>query len=120
MNRTETPFTRVQLYGCGSGVYVEVNAETFTAYGYSLNTGTQLWTKVLPNANSFDSSGSFNSVVANGTLYLWGFGGDIWAINMLTGAILWQTNTNTVFGSSGTNTPYGVWPLMTFNLGNCR
>ena len=108
-NRTETPFT--ELYGPasfadGCGVYVVVNQNTFTATGYSDETGTQLWSKVLPDANTYDSL-VFYADVANGTIYLEGLGGDMYALNILTGAILWHFNT----GAAGLNTPYGVWPL---------
>ena len=30
---------------------------------------------------------------------------------MTSGAILWYSNTNILSGSSGTETPYGIWPL---------
>jgi hypothetical protein len=116
-NRTQPVSTRISLIGVGNGVYVEVNLETATLNGYSLDTGTQLWTKVLPNANSYDSIGGYTAVLANGVLYTWGLGGDIWAVQMTTGAILWETDTNTLIGASGGNTPYGVWPLWTFTDG---
>jgi hypothetical protein len=57
------------------------------------------------------------NTLANGTLYLAGFGGDIWSINMLTGAINWYTNTTVLQGSAGTNSPYGIWPLWSFSMG---
>ena len=82
-----------------------------------MTTGTNLWTTNLGNANPYDSIGGYQAVLANGVLYLWGFGGDIWAINMATGAIEWQTNTNTLSGPAGSNTPYGVWPIWTFTCG---
>ncbi len=36
---------------------------------------------------------------------------------MLTGNINWYTNTTTLQGSSGTNSPYGIWPIWTFSIG---
>jgi hypothetical protein len=112
-NRSETPFTRSTIDGVGNGVYVEIDYETFTAVGYSLYTGSQLWTTVLPNADPYDSIGGYQTLLANGTLYTWGFGGDIYAINILTGAIIWQTTTASSSGPSGSYTPYGVWPIWT-------
>jgi hypothetical protein len=47
-------------------------------------------------------------------MYLSSFGGDIYAINMQTGAIIWQTDTNALSGPAGSDTPYGVWPLWQF------
>ncbi len=123
-NRTETPLTRLELIGIGDGDYAEVNLATATLTGYSLNTGSQVWTTALTGANggpanAFDSNGGYMAVLANGVLYTWGFGGDVWAINMATGAVLWYTNTNTLSGLAGSNTPYGVWPLWTFTVGTC-
>jgi outer membrane protein assembly factor BamB len=117
-NRTETPFTRLVGSGQnafflnGNGVYVVPNLDTFTVTGYSDYTGAQLWTTVLPNANPYDSL-LINGIQANGTLYLFGLGGDVYAINMATGAILWKTTTEQISGPSGSDTPYGVWPLWT-------
>jgi hypothetical protein len=113
VNRTETPFTLLSgpssfLDGCG--VYVVVDWETFTATGYSDYTGAQLWTTVFPNANPYDAD-AFSGMVANGTVYFYGLGGDVYAMNILTGAILWHYNT----GSAGYNTPYGIWPIWLTN-----
>jgi len=117
VNRTETPYTRLQLIGIGDGVYSIVNLETSTLSGYSLDSGAQVWTTDLANANAYDSIGGFWATLANDVLYLWGFGGDIWAINMSTGSIIWQTTTTQLVGSAGENTPYGTWPLWTFSVG---
>ena len=117
VNRTETPYTRVDISAVSAGSFVEVNQDTFAATGYSVTTGQKLWNIVLPNTNPYDSTGGFENVVANGMLYLYGFGGDIYAINMANGAILWATNTTALSGDAGTNTPYGIWPIWTFDLG---
>ena len=116
-NRTETPYTRVDIVATSAGIYMEVNQATSTVIGYSATAGTQLWTKQLTNVNPYNSIGGYNNVVANGICYLWGFGGDVWSINMANGDILWQTNTEKLHGDSGTDTPYGVWPLWTFGVG---
>jgi hypothetical protein len=49
-----------------------------------------------------------------GIIVVWGFGGDVWGLNETTGAILWDFNTNSVNGSPGEETPYGVNPLWIF------
>jgi len=112
-NRTETPYTSLAgpssfLDGCG--VYVVVNQNTLTATGYSIYTGAELWTKVLPNANTYDTY-MISGMVANGTLYMYALGGDVYAMNIQTGTILWHYTT----GSAEYNTPYGVWPIWAWN-----
>jgi hypothetical protein len=94
----------------GNGVYVSIVQAALQINGYSLATGKQLWGPItLPNANPFDSLG-MNSVVANGTMYLYGLGGDVYAIDMATGAFLWHYHTP----SGGFESPYGVEPLWIF------
>ena len=121
-NRTYAPDTRVVAEGEGDGVYGEISYEVHTLDGYDVNTGALLWTDVLTGFNGaspdpYDSIGGYMNTLANGTLYIAGFGGDIWSINYLTGAINWYTNTTALQGSSGTNSPYGVWPLWSFSMG---
>jgi hypothetical protein len=125
-NRTLTPFAREQITKAGYGVYVLLQSATGTMRGFSMNTGALLWGPVqltgtnggFPVPNPYNSIGGYQSILANGTLYLMGFGGDMWAVNILTGAILWYTNTNTVHGLAGSDTPYGVWPLWVFSGGS--
>ncbi len=117
-NRTETPFTQLFMENtAGSGVYIEVNHSTAVATGYSLSTGTKLWTTQLTDANPYTTIGGYQSVVANGVDYLWGFGGEVYAIDMATGDVLWQTTSEAISGNAGSDTPYGIWPLWTFTVG---
>ena len=121
VNRTETPYA-VQ-YGdsvesdtgvwMGNGAYVDLTEATLSITGYSLNTGQQLWgpTK-LPNASPFSSLGA-EAQIANGTIYIWLYGGDVYAYNILTGTLKWQYHTP----SGGYESPYGVEPLWTFAVG---
>ena len=126
INRTLTPFTRESITKAGYGVYVEIQSATGVLYGYSMNTGALLWgPKQLTGNNGgldvpdpYDSIGGYQSILANGTLYLMGFGGDMWAVNILTGSTLWYTSTNIVHGQAGSDTPYGVWPLWVFSGGS--
>jgi outer membrane protein assembly factor BamB len=117
VNRTYAPNTRLSSGSSysltfGDGVYVQYNFNTFTAYAYDVRTGAALWTTVLPNPNVYDMDLG-TGLVANGTLYLLGLGGDIYALNVHTGAILWHQTTNAIQGSAESNTPYGVWPVWT-------
>jgi len=114
-----TPYTRLSWNGqneAAVGVYVDLNMATDVMVGYSLNTGDLLWTNTLTGANgavpnSYDDYGIDELTDSgNGQLILNGLGGDIWDVNMLTGAIIWYTNTTAIQGSSGTETPYGIWP----------
>ncbi|HUK84932.1 MAG TPA: PQQ-binding-like beta-propeller repeat protein, partial [Candidatus Acidoferrum sp.] len=120
-NRTETPYSIVALgasqnlgyFTMGNGVSVEITQSTLSATGYSLTTGKQLWGPItLPNANPFDSLG-LQSVVANGKMYLWGYGGDVYAIDMTNGTIVWHYKTP----SGGFESPYGTEPLWVFTVG---
>jgi hypothetical protein len=122
VNRTETPYSVVwegangfnAALTMGSGAYVEWNQATLSIAGYSLTTGKQMWgPETLPNVSPFASLG-MSSTVANGTFYLWTYGGDVYAYNILTGALKWQYHTP----SGGYESPYGTEPLWTFTVGS--
>jgi hypothetical protein len=117
-NRTQTPYTRIGIMSAGYGIYTVINYETAVLNGYSLSSGAQLWNTPLANPNAYNSIGGYQQVLANGVSYLWGFGGDVWAIDMQSGKAIWQTTTNTLHGPAGSDTPYGVWPLWTFTCGS--
>jgi outer membrane protein assembly factor BamB len=118
VNRTQTPFTKLNGSGQnsfllnGDGVYVVTNQNTYTETGYNVNTGAQLWQTTLTNPNTYDNYLT-NGFVANGVLYLFGLGGDIYALNIHSGEILWHQTTNAILGPSGSDNPYGVWPIWT-------
>ena len=116
VNRTEVPYSIVYTGGVwsGSSAYVELTEATLSISGYSLTTGTQLWGPIaLPNARPFDSLGA-NALVANGSIYIWLYGGDVYSYNILTGALNWQYHTP----SGGYESPYGTEPLWTFTVGS--
>jgi outer membrane protein assembly factor BamB len=116
VNRTENLGTRVSFgltsngnsgAAIGDGAWVECDLNALTVTGYNLLTGANMWgPEVLPNANSWDSLG-MSQIVANGTIYVWGLGGDVYAINIATGAINWHYQTP----SGGVDSPYSVEPL---------
>ncbi len=115
-NRTEIPNTRISIgassngntgASIGDGVFVECNLDTLTVTGYSLYTGAHLWgPETFPNANPYTSL-ALQQIVANGTIYIWTLGGDVYAYNIATGALIWQYHTQ----SGGIDSPYGVEPL---------
>ncbi len=115
VNRTEVIDSRV-LYGsttAGNGVWVEFDAAALTATGYSLHTGEKVWgPKALPNVSPFASLGE-QYVVADKTIYLWTYGGDIYAIDLATGTFNWEYHTP----PGGYESPYGIEPLWTFTVG---
>ena len=122
-NRTLDPFARDQFTQASNGLFFYIDADKGTLTAYSMTTGTLAWGPValtgtngiFPVPDPYDSIGGYISCPADGVLYVFGFGGDIWAINIATGAILWYTNTNTLSGLAGSDTPYGVWPLWIFS-----
>jgi hypothetical protein len=118
-NVTISPFTDTSLdtaFLAGSGVFLTITKETGVVTGYSMTTGAQVWTDALTGfnrakPNAWDAVGGYQGAVANGTLYLDALGGDIWSIDMLTGAVNWYTNTTELQGPTGYDTPYGIWPI---------
>ena len=119
-NRTYAPYSLLNAdpqpwVGTGSGVYVMAVLSTQTVYGYSLTTGKQVWTQTLPNASPFSSLG-VNAVVANGTIYLYCYGGDVYAYDLQSGNLNWQYHTP----SGGYESPYGPRISLDFHSGNSR
>jgi hypothetical protein len=125
-NRTLTPFTRDQVTKSGFGMYYYIESATGKIRAYSLDTGKLLWGPVqlsgdngaVPVPNAYNSIGGYQTEIADGVLYIMGFGGDIWAINALNGKQVWYTSTNKLLGEAGSDTPYGVWPLWVFSGGS--
>ncbi len=125
-NRTLTPYTRVSVTTAGYGIFVELQSATGVLTGYNMNTGVLSWGPVQLSGsngifdvpNPYDSIGGYQTILANGVMYIMGFGGDMWAVNILNGNILWYTSTNAVTGLAGSDTPYGVWPLWVFSGGS--
>ncbi len=113
INRTENVGTRVsygttgngnQGYAIGDGAWVETDLNAETVTGYNLLTGEKIWgPEKLPNAHPFTSFG-VQQIVANGTIYIWTFGGDVYAINIKTGDIKWEYHSP----STGSENPYGT------------
>ena len=116
-NVTQVPYTDIDSSGitflASNGIFVIPCEETGIVTGYSMNTGAQLWQTNVSPFNPYSSIGQLWGVIANATLFLVGFGGDIWSINMFTGGINWYTNTTAFQGSAETNSPYGTWPIWT-------
>ncbi|MGO8805824.1 MAG: PQQ-binding-like beta-propeller repeat protein [Candidatus Bathyarchaeia archaeon] len=114
-NRTMTPYTTEDIK-LGDGKYFELTTETGLWKGYDLSTGKLLW------ASSFSETenSSWNyfqigqGVIGYGNLYSWGLSGDVYCYNDTTGQLEWTWSA----GSAGYDTPYGSFPLGTFNGNN--
>ncbi len=108
---------------CCDGIYVELNYNSYNMNGFYADTGKKAWESTLnvPMAdgnmpNPYDSFGLTTVPDANtGVLYVWGLGGDVWAVNMTNGAIIWSWSTVQLHGPAGTESPYGIYPLWVFN-----
>jgi hypothetical protein len=115
VNHTEVEDSRLLLGAetMGNGVWVELDSSTLTATGYSLTTGNKIWGPTpLPNVNPFSSLG-MRYCPANGTLFVWCYGGDAYSIDMASGTFNWEYHAP----SSGYESPYGTWPFWTFSVG---
>jgi hypothetical protein len=115
-NRTQVPYAIVYTgdVWSGSGAYVELTESTLSISGYSLSTGQKLWgPTTLPQASAFSTLGA-NAIVADGYIYIWLYGGDVYAYNILTGAMRWQYHTP----AAGYESPYGRNSIWTFTVGS--
>jgi hypothetical protein len=116
LNRTEVVNSRVNIASesMSDGVWIETDQSALTATGYELSTGTKLWGPIaLPNANPYSSLGMRYTTGPNGTVMLWTYGGDAYSITARTGNFNFEYHTP----SSGYESPYGIWPLWTFQVG---
>ena len=115
VNETEVPYSIVYSGGVWSGndAYVELTESTLSIEGYSLSTGNKLWgPTTLPNASPFSTLGA-NAIVANGSIYIWMYGGDVYSYNIRTGDLNWEYHTP----PAGMESPYGHNSIWTFTVG---
>jgi hypothetical protein len=110
----DSAWTRISVSSIGSGVYTILTYETQTISGYSTTTGQKMWGPVsMVVANNPWGYYISSSIIGNDKLYAIDFGGNVWCLNVKTGAVIWKTNTNNAsdLGPAGANTPYGVWTI---------
>ena len=98
------------------GIFTTVVKETGQVTAFSVTTGKQVWQTTLTGTNGapinpYDTVGGIKGNVYGNSFLLFGFGGDVWSLNLATGKVNWYTNTTQITGEAGTNTPYGVWPI---------
>jgi PQQ-like domain len=129
-NFTETdvpalaPFTRLMQGQTGvqvqDGMVIIGNeGANWQVNAIDARTGTVEWHTTLTSYNAatpniYDNFGLKANNGPGQTMIIYGLGGDIWCYNVTTGKQLWYTNTNTLIGSPGIETPYGIWPLWVF------
>jgi hypothetical protein len=112
------PFTRTTS-SQGDGIRTISNMVNNKMDAIDMRTGNKVWSVNLATPygdgtpNRYDTFG-FVGRSANGQLILFGLGGDIWDFDIATGHQLWYTNTTTLIGDPGIETPYDVWPLWVF------
>jgi hypothetical protein len=87
------------------------DTETFAWYGYSLDTGAQLWGPVVGTTRAFSYYGSGlgggqMGFAAYGKLYTQGYGGEICCFDGKTGNLVWKFNQT----SSGIESVWGNYP----------
>ncbi len=114
LNQTQIQWARIRGPATVSGgVYTTFTFETQEFFGYSTATGQKLWGPVSVADQNVPWGYYVTSYEsAYGNLYASDFGGYVNCIDLQTGTIKWKFWT----GTSGYETPYGVWPLVNFQL----
>jgi hypothetical protein len=99
-------FNEINVIAAGEGYYVRHDKDTNQAYGYSLIDGDKLWGPVQLEGNSL-STLARGGAIAYGKVYVWDFGGMVYAVDLETGNVEWTFSR----GSAGYENPYGVYPI---------
>ncbi|MCW4018980.1 MAG: PQQ-binding-like beta-propeller repeat protein [Candidatus Bathyarchaeota archaeon] len=109
LNRTAQPSLPFSTAPMADGIYTDFIGETMSWIGYSIYTGEKLWGPSPSTTNAFAMYGAFRTLfAAYGKIYQIGMDGAVHCIDLTNGEVLWDFNT----GSSGTETNYGQWPLL--------
>ncbi len=114
-NNTRVPFTLLGTggdYYLGDGYYCYFEPGALKLSAFNLLTGKTAWAHVLPNTSPYDSLGG-RGIIANHTIYLWTYGGNVYAYNLDNGNLIWQYQAP----SGGLESPYGTQPLWVFMVG---
>jgi outer membrane protein assembly factor BamB len=110
-NRTFTPPSSAGNLSIGmgtvdpeDGVFLFSCSQTRQRWGYSLETGQQLWkSEPEPQMNYYGTS----TTIYQGKLFTCGYGGVLIAYDIMTGEVLWNYTATTI----GFESPYGNYPL---------
>jgi len=101
------------------GKWILYNLNTYVMDAIDCKTGNLVWTNSVKTPYGNGQPNPYDEVAAtvntnlniNGQFIFDGFGGDIWDINATNGNTIWYTNTTTLIGPPGIETPYDVWPI---------
>ena len=116
----QPPLTR-SLYGKlvdeQNRIFLAYDKETSQIHGYSIDTGTELWTSTLPEDSSdfilYSYLGAIGLQIGYNKVYFGGYGGIIHAYDITNGSLLWTYGNggegNTTY--SGTGLAYGRYPI---------
>ncbi len=109
LNHTLPAQSRIWEAGVGDGVMTLYSNALRSWSGYNITTGELIWGPVETPSNAW-SYYQGHAMIAYGNLYTADYGGFVNSLDAKTGDLKWTWNT----GSSGYETPYGVWPLLNF------
>ena len=112
VNRTTATMTRIVTHAITNNMYTDFDADNQAYSAYSASTGALLWTAQFPTNTFWGYISTYFPVDAYGLLYCSTFGGNVYAFNDTTGALVWNYNA----GSAGYNNVYGTWPLKVVEL----
>ncbi len=90
-------------------VFTYFDKETISWTGYSMDTGSELWTTASENPWNFYSGAGgamTTSAAAYGKLFSTGYSGEVYCYDLTNGDVLWTYNA-----PSGLETPYSGYPL---------
>ena len=87
-------------------VFLMTDRETGQRRGYSIDTGDLLWGPI-GEEREIQYYSARQGFPANGTLYVSGYGGEVFAYSTKDGTLLWKYNNT----DSGLNTPWGLYPI---------
>jgi len=112
------PFTRINVQVSDGVIQIANEGVNWQVQAINVRTGATAWTTTLKGYNGatpnlYDDFGIASRNGPGVTIYE-GLGGDIWCINDTNGNLVWYTNTTTLLGNPGIETPYGIWPLWVF------
>ncbi len=106
INQTLPLFEDISMIAARDGYYVLRNKDLNTLSCYSLTNGQKLWGPVETMHNALSALHQFADI-AYGKVYVWDMGGNVNALNLQTGQIVWTWTR----GSAGIDSPYGIYEL---------
>jgi hypothetical protein len=110
VNRTDLPeFHERSVIAVGDQHWVEHDKDTNQAYTYDLLTGKQIGSVITLPGNAL-STLERGGAIAYNKCYIWDFGGNVNAIDLTTGKLVWTYKPR----DAGYNTPYGIYPFWHF------